>query len=153
SSPTNATRRRTRDHHYPPPSIPDLGCLLLPRTSAQSLFRRRTRDREGRPLSDGQMLPHLPMEAAFHPRCFSWCHSCSLAVMMSKAAPSGVCGLPRASRKRALRSVSSGQPNCSARLAAMALSRAHASAWLPHLWFEMKISPTQPSSKREYVHA
>src|SRR5262249_25763050 len=71
----------------------------------------------------------------------------------SKAAPSGVCGLPRASRKRALRSVSSGQPNCSARLAAMALSRAHASAWLPHLWFEMKISPTQPSSKREYVHA
>src|SRR5262245_36146225 len=53
--------------------------------------------------------------------------------MRSSAAPSAVAGLPSALRSSAWRSVSSEQPNCSARLATTPRSRTHALRWLPAL--------------------
>src|SRR5262245_1071364 len=69
--------------------------------------------------------------------------------MTSSAAPRGVDGRPTESRSTARRSTSSGQPNCSARLAATAESRALASLCEPGLWFCRKISAGRPSAKCE----
>src|SRR5215831_10624673 len=57
----------------------------------------------------------------------------ALPLMMSRAAPSAVAGLPSALRSSARRSVSGEQPNCSARLATTPRSRTHALRWLPAL--------------------
>ena len=62
--------------------------------------------------------------------------------------PSGVDGFPAGSRRTARRSTSSGQPNCNARLAAIAESRALLSLWLAGLWL-LNTSATRPSAKRE----
>src|SRR5262245_52437822 len=60
-------------------------------------------------------------------------HDLPPAIMRSRAAPSGVAGRPCGSRSTARRKTSSGQPNCSARLAATAESRALASLCEPGL--------------------
>src|SRR5262249_720530 len=75
----------------------------------------------------------------------------SASAIASIAAPNGVEARPCASRRSACRRTSRGQPNCSARLAATAESRALASACEPGLWFWKKISAIRPSGKRETV--
>src|SRR5262249_12987240 len=77
-------------------------------------------------------------------------HDCHSA-MMSIAAPRGVEERPLLSRRSACCRVSMGQPNCSARLAATAASRALESLCEPGLWFCRKISPTVPSAYRPIV--
>src|SRR5438105_896428 len=64
--------------------------------------------------------------ANFAAKSFGDLHSVShdRTTSMSRAKPRGPVALPRASRQRAFRNVSSGQPNWSARLAAIAASDA-----------------------------
>ena len=71
--------------------------------------------------------------------------------MMSTAAPSGVEGRPWLSRRSARWRVARGQPCCSARLVAMAASRALELLVLVGLWFCRKTSPTVPSQNRPIV--
>jgi hypothetical protein len=75
----------------------------------------------------------------------------SIAAIKSSAAPNGDDGSPRALRRTARRSTSSGQPNCRARLAATAESLAFVSDCEDGFVFCRKISATSPEANFEKV--
>src|SRR5262249_5544088 len=69
----------------------------------------------------------------------------ALSTMASRAAARGPLGRPWLSRQSARRMASGSAPCWTAKLNAIAASRAAVSAPLFVLWFEMKTSPSRPS--------
>src|SRR6516225_8310583 len=91
-------------------------------------------------MDGGRVIRRLQSES----ECALWLVGHGESPSVSSPIPRGDVARPALSRLNALRRTSTGQPNCSARLAAIAASEAMMPAALPARWLVMKISAGSP---------